>query len=205
VGSNNRDNAKERPRYAAMNTERIRLSLSHLQGKQWSSFKTLAGKLEKCFLTLCEHFHDIMAVCIFKTVTNSELTHTEKTNTMISTKSLSRGQVKQKGNLEALYSLPLDLTSRSLFATDSVGTPPRHHSPFLHSVSCFSSQLSFFCLHTHPRTNHDNGRLTGTVAFSRPFYLCLADKTALLNASSIKTHATSHAHQLGQLTNVRTD
>ena len=44
--------------------------------------------------------------------------HIEK-QTMTSTKSLSRGQVKQKGNLKALYSLPLDLATRSLFATDS--------------------------------------------------------------------------------------
>jgi len=49
-----------------MNTGRIRLSLSHLQGNQWSSFKTPADILEKCFLTLCEQSHDSMAVCISK-------------------------------------------------------------------------------------------------------------------------------------------
>jgi len=51
------------------------------------------------------------------------------------------------------------------------------HWSLLHSVSCFSSQLSFLCLHTHPRTNPDNGRLT--IALSRSLYLCLVDKTAL--------------------------
>jgi len=70
-----------------MNKGRIKLSLSHLQGKQWNSFKTPADKLEKCFLTLCEQFHDIMAVCIFKIVTNSVNTYTEKQTTMTSTKS----------------------------------------------------------------------------------------------------------------------
>jgi len=70
-----------------MNKGRIRLSLSHLQGNQWSSFKTPADKLEKCFLTLCEQFHEIMAVHIFKIVTNSVKTHAEKQTTMTSTKS----------------------------------------------------------------------------------------------------------------------
>ena len=70
-----------------MNKGRIRLSLSHLQSKQWSSFKTPADKLEKCFLTLCKQFNDIMAVCIFKIVTNSVNTHIEKHTTMTSTKS----------------------------------------------------------------------------------------------------------------------
>jgi len=42
-----------------------------------------------------------------------------------------------------------------------VGAPTWHHIPFLHLISRFSSQLY---LHTHPRTNSDNGRLTVTVA-----------------------------------------
>jgi len=40
-----------------------------------------------------------------------------------------------------------------------VGTPTWHHIPFPHSVSRFSSQLPFLCLHTHPRTIPDNGRI----------------------------------------------
>jgi len=47
----------------------------------------------------------------------------------------------------------------------------------------------------HPRTNHDNRRLTVTVEQSRSLYVCLADKTALLNVSAVKTHAASHAHR----------
>ena len=53
-----------------------------------------------------------------------------------------------------------------------VGTPTWHHITFPHSVSRFSSQYSFLCLHTHPRTNPDNGRLT--IVLSRTLYLCLA-------------------------------
>jgi len=49
--------------------------------------------------------------------------------------------------------------------------------------------------------NPDNGRLTVMVALSRS--LCLADKMALLNVSTIKNHAVSHALRLGQLTNGR--
>jgi len=59
------------------------------------------------------------------------------------------------------------------------GTLKWHHIPFLHSVSRFSSQLS------------------------RSLYLCLADKTALLNTPAVKTHAESHDHRLGELTNGR--
>jgi len=44
-----------------------------------------------------------------------------------------------------------------------LGTPTWHHIPFLHSVSRFSSQLSFLCLHTYLCTNPDNGRLIVTV------------------------------------------
>jgi len=61
-----------------------------------------------------------------------------------------------------------------------VETPTWHHIPFLHSVSRFSSQLSFLCLHTHSRPNPDNGRLTIAVALSRFLYLCLADKANTL-------------------------
>lgn len=50
-----------------------------------------------------------------------------------------------------------------------LGTPTTH--PFLHSVSHFSSQLSFLCPQTYRRTNPDNGRLTVTVAPSLSLYL----------------------------------
>jgi hypothetical protein len=86
---------------------------------------------------------------------------------------------------------------------DDLVTPAWHHIPFLHSISHFSSQLFFLVCTPIHADNPDNSHLTVMVALSRPLYLCLADKTTLLNVSTIKTHAASHAHQLGQLTNGR--
>ena len=44
----------------------------------------------------------------------------------------------------------------------SVGAPTCHHISFFYSVLCFTSQLSFLCLHINPHTNPDNSCLTVT-------------------------------------------
>ena len=85
-----------------------------------------------------------------------------------------------------MWGHPHDITSPSL--TQSASFP--HSSP---PSVCTPIQAD----------NPDNGRLTVTVALSRSLYLCLTDKTALLNVSPIKTHPASHTHRLGQLTNGR--
>jgi len=87
-----------------------------------------------------------------------------------------------------LWGHPRDITSPS--CTQSAAFP--HNSP------------SSVCTPIHA-DNPDNGRITVMVPLSHSLFLCLADKTALLNVSTIKTHAASHAHRLGQLTNGRPD
>jgi len=82
------------------------------------------------------------------------------------------------------------------------------HPHDITSLSCI--QLATF-LHNSPSSictpihadNPDSGRLTVMVVLSRSLYICLTDRMALLNVSTIKTRAASHAHRLGQLTNGR--
>jgi len=47
-----------------------------------------------------------------------------------------------------------------------VGTPTCHHISFPYSVLCFTSQLSFLCLHTNPHNDPDNSNFTTTARHS---------------------------------------